>query len=139
MTGTFTTSAIIAVDGDAVIGRSDARSVERSSQGPASREVRRSRVGLDHSDPGCQRRRTGQAVSDLLKKTQGERLALIGTRNREMAADDTRNLLLERLGLIRRIGDPHLHRLRGHPLIEWTITEAGRTALSDTTIAKLSF
>ncbi|MGU3545840.1 hypothetical protein [Methylobacterium sp. A52T] len=74
-------------------------------------------------------------MSDLLKRTQGERLALIGARNREMAADDTRNLLLERLGLIQRIGGPRLHHLRGHPIVEWTITEAGKIALSEFMIA----
>ncbi|WP_457106871.1 hypothetical protein [Methylobacterium sp. P5_C11] len=64
-----------------------------------------------------------------MKKTQGERLSLIGTRNRSMAADDARNLLLERLGLIERIGDVRSHRLGGHSVIEWGITDAGLAAL----------
>ncbi len=122
-------------DGEAVISRSGERSVQGLLQDPATREVRRSHAGLLVLDSDHRRRRTGQAVSDLLKKTQGERLALIGARNREMAADDTRNLLLERLGLIQRIGGPRPHHLRGNSVIEWTITEAGMTALSEFMIA----
>lgn len=128
---TCITPAIIMVDGEEVIRPSD----KRLLQSGATREVGRSHVGLCDLNMGHRRRRTGQAVSDLLKKTQGERLALIGARNREMAADDTRNLLLERLGLIQRIGGPRLHHLRGHSVIEWTITAAGMTALSEFLIA----
>lgn len=126
----FTNPAITSIDGDAVIARSDAQAIDGLLQSAAPRKARPSRVGPDQLHPGC-RRRTGQPVSALLKKTQGERLRLIGTRNRAMAIDDARNLLLERLGLIQRLGAPRLHHLRGHPLIEWTITDAGMAALSE--------
>lgn len=125
------TTANIITDCEGMIIRSDEPVLRISAQ----QEVRRSLAGPCDLNLCHRRRRTGQAVSDLLKRTQGERLALIGVRNREMAADDTRNLLLERLGLIQRIGGPRLHHLRGHPIVEWTITEAGKTALSEFMIA----
>ncbi|MEE7501945.1 hypothetical protein [Methylobacterium mesophilicum] len=135
VTTTFTNPDSVASPGTALIGRADARSVVRPAQSPEPREARRSRGGLDRSGPECSRRRTGRAVSALLKRTQADRLALIGARDRAMAADDPRNLLLERLGLIRRIGDPRPHHLRGQALIDWTITEAGTRALRDIGIA----
>ncbi len=97
----------------------------------AHRKLQRSHVDPSHPEPRCPRRRKGQPVSALLKKTQGERLRLIATRSRAMAADDVRNLLLERLGLIARIGDVRPHPLRGHSVIAWTITDDGRVALSE--------
>lgn len=48
-----------------------------------------------------------------------------------MAADDARNLLLERLGLIERTGRAWPHRLRGYTVVEWSITDAGMKALAD--------
>ncbi len=107
----------------------DAHSAPGRPGPSASPEKRSSRIGAVAPSPGCGRRRTGQPVSALLKKSQAERLDLIGVRNRIMAADDGRNLLLERLGLIARIGPARPHRLRGVDVIEWTITAAGIAAL----------
>lgn len=123
------TPSIMTVDREETNRRSAAQVVEGPCKRSASQAARPSRVGPDHSETRCIRRCTGQPVSAILKKTQGERLSLIGERNRSMAADDTRNLLLERLGLIQRIGEGRLHPLRGHPVIEWTITDLGLTAL----------
>ena len=77
------------------------------------------------------RRRTGEQVGALLKRTQDARLSLIAARNRTMAADDVRNLLLERLGLIERNGVAWPHPLRGQSVVEWTITDAGLSALAE--------
>ena len=87
-------------------------------------------------DRTAPRRARGQPVSALLKRTQGERLRLIGARSRAMAVDDARNLLLERLGLIARVGGARPHPLRGHSVIAWTITEAGRAALAEIEAAR---
>jgi len=84
------------------------------------------------------RRRTGEQVGALLKRTQDERLSLIAARNRTMAADDVRNLLLERLGLIERIGVAWPHPLRGQFVVAWTITDAGLSALAEARASKTS-
>jgi hypothetical protein len=84
------------------------------------------------------RRRTGQQVGTLLKRTQNARLSLIAARNRTMAADDMRNLLLERLGLIERTGFAGPHPLRGQSVVEWTITDVGLSALAEARASKPS-
>lgn len=110
---------------------SDEEADHSASRKALSGQARQLPAVLDPSPPRCQRRCTGQPVSPLLKKSQGERLSLIAARNRWMAADDARNLLLERLGLIERVGDGRLHPLHGHPIVAWRITDAGMSALSD--------
>jgi hypothetical protein len=102
----------------------------------AALQAGRARSGVAAVEPAVLRRSRGQPVSALLKRTQGERLRLIEARSRAMAADDARNLLLERLGLIARVGGARPHPLRGHSVIAWTITEAGRAALAEIEAAR---
>lgn len=127
---------IMAAEVPRSLRQADMKALRDASNNAASRACRGAWTGPGCSDLAGRRRATGQPVSELLKKTQGKRLGLIAARNRAMAADDARNLLLERLGLIKRTGHVWPHRLRGYPVVEWTITEAGMNALSDIEIMR---
>jgi len=125
---------IMAGEGPRSIPQANTLARREASNNTAHRQSRGAGPGSGCPDRAGRRRPTGQPVSELLKKTQGQRLGLIATRNRAMAADDARNLLLERLGLIARTGDAWPHHLRGYLVVEWTITDAGLTALSEVEI-----
>lgn len=64
-------------------------------------------------------------------KTQRDRLRLIATGPRDYRADDRINLMLEKRGLIRRIGTARIGRFMRQPALRWEITAQGLAVLSE--------